>query len=49
MIVCRDDYQRHLLYCGDIHSLVKSTGLHPAFADARHPDEAFLSLESFGH
>ena len=49
MIICRDDNQRHLFYCGDIHPLMKGTGLHPAFADGRQADEAFLSLESFGH
>ena len=49
MIICRDDNQRHLFHCGDIHPLMKGTGLHPAFADARQADEPFLSLESFGH
>ena len=49
MIICRDDHQRHLFYCRDIHSLVKRTGLHSAFADARQADEVFLSLKAFRH
>ena len=49
MIICRDYHQRHLFYCRDIHSLVKRTGLHPAFADARQANEVFLSLEAFRH
>src|SRR5881397_3465274 len=49
MIICRDDDQRHLFYCRDIHSFVKRTGLHSAFADARQADKIFLSLKAFRH
>src|SRR5438874_12705273 len=46
MVVCRDDHERHLFDCGNVHSFVEGTGLHPAFTDARKADEVFLALKS---
>ena len=47
MIVCGDDHERHLFHVGNVHSFVKRTGLHPAFADAGKADEVFLALKTF--
>src|SRR5262245_11361724 len=49
MIICRDDYKRRLFHRGNVHSFVKGTSLHSAFADTRQAYKILSSSESFGH
>src|SRR6266496_340282 len=49
MIVCGDDYERHLFHCRNVYSLVERASLHPALADTRQADKVFLTSESFRH
>ena len=49
MIICRDHDEGHLFHRGNVHSFVKRTGLHPAFADTREAHEIFFSFKSLRH
>src|SRR6185503_4266923 len=49
MIICRENHERYLFHRGNVHSFVKSSGLHPAFADTRKANEIFFSSKSLRH